>query len=84
MQQNQVAGQAVQAGAFGGGREGVQQAELERATQQISDKHKHKVSKCITISSTTTSFKHKLLQEDKHYWVLEHNSKLCNKEIFKV
>jgi hypothetical protein len=34
MQQNQLAGQAVQAGAFGGGREGVQQAELQRATQQ--------------------------------------------------
>jgi hypothetical protein len=33
MQQNQLAGQAVQAGAFGGGREGVQQAELQRATQ---------------------------------------------------
>jgi hypothetical protein len=31
--QNQVAGQAVQAGAFGGGREGVQQAEVERARQ---------------------------------------------------
>lgn len=34
MAQNQLAGQAVQAGAFGGGREGVQQAELQRATQQ--------------------------------------------------
>jgi len=34
MQQNQIAAQAVQAGAFGGGREGVQQAELQRATQQ--------------------------------------------------
>ena len=33
-QQNQLAGQAVQAGAFGGGREGVQRAELQRATQQ--------------------------------------------------
>jgi hypothetical protein len=33
IQQNQLAGQAVQAGAFGGGREGVQQAELQRATQ---------------------------------------------------
>ena len=33
-QQNQIAGQAVQAGAFGGGREGVQRAELQRATQQ--------------------------------------------------
>jgi hypothetical protein len=33
MQQNQLAGQAVQAGAFGGGREGVQQAEIQRATQ---------------------------------------------------
>ena len=30
MAQNQLAGQAVQAGAFGGGREGVQKAELER------------------------------------------------------
>ena len=30
-QQNQIAGQAVQAGAFGGGREGVQRAEQERA-----------------------------------------------------
>jgi hypothetical protein len=30
MAQNQLAGQAVQAGAFGGGREGVQQAEMER------------------------------------------------------
>jgi hypothetical protein len=29
MQQNQLAGQAVRAGAFGGGREGVQQAELQ-------------------------------------------------------
>ena len=29
--QNQLAGQAVQAGAFGGGREGVQRAEIERA-----------------------------------------------------
>jgi hypothetical protein len=34
IQQNQLAAQAVQAGAFGGGREGVQQAELQRATQQ--------------------------------------------------
>jgi hypothetical protein len=34
MQQNQLSAQAVQAGAFGGGREGVQQAELQRATQQ--------------------------------------------------
>lgn len=33
-QQNQLSAQAVQAGAFGGGREGVQQAELQRATQQ--------------------------------------------------
>jgi hypothetical protein len=33
IQQNQLAAQAVQAGAFGGGREGVQQAELQRATQ---------------------------------------------------
>ena len=33
MQQNQLAAQAVQAGAFGGGREAVQQAELQRATQ---------------------------------------------------
>jgi len=33
-QQNLLAGQAVQAGAFGGGREGVQRAELQRATQQ--------------------------------------------------
>jgi hypothetical protein len=31
MAQNQLAGQAVQAGAFGGGREGVQRAEQERA-----------------------------------------------------
>jgi hypothetical protein len=30
MAQNQLAGQAVQAGAFGGGREGIQQAEMER------------------------------------------------------
>ena len=34
MQQNQLSAQAIQAGAFGGGREGVQQAELQRATQQ--------------------------------------------------
>jgi hypothetical protein len=33
-QKNQLSAQAVQAGAFGGGREGVQQAELQRATQQ--------------------------------------------------
>ena len=33
MQQNQIAANAVASGAFGGGREGVQQAELERATQ---------------------------------------------------
>jgi len=33
MAQNQLAAQAVNAGAFGGGREGVQQAELQRATQ---------------------------------------------------
>jgi hypothetical protein len=33
-QQNQLSAQAVQAGAFGGGREGVQRAELQRATQQ--------------------------------------------------
>ena len=33
MQQNQIAANAVQSGAFGGGREGVQQAELQRATQ---------------------------------------------------
>ena len=32
MAQNQLSGQAVQAGAFGGGREGVQRAELQRAT----------------------------------------------------
>jgi hypothetical protein len=31
MAQNQLSGQAVQAGAFGGGREGVQRAEQERA-----------------------------------------------------
>ena len=30
MAQNQLAGQAVQAGAFGGGREGVQRSEMER------------------------------------------------------
>jgi hypothetical protein len=30
MAQNQLSGQAVQAGAFGGGREGVQRAEMER------------------------------------------------------
>jgi hypothetical protein len=34
MGQNQLASQAVQAGAFGGGREGVQQAEQERARLQ--------------------------------------------------
>jgi hypothetical protein len=34
MQQNQLSAQAVNAGAFGGGREGVQRAELQRATQQ--------------------------------------------------
>ena len=33
MAQNQLSAQAVNAGAFGGGREGVQQAELQRATQ---------------------------------------------------
>ncbi len=33
MAQNQLSAQAVGAGAFGGGREGVQQAELQRATQ---------------------------------------------------
>ncbi len=33
MQQNQIAANAVQSGAFGGGREAVQQAELQRATQ---------------------------------------------------
>jgi len=33
MQQNQIAANAVASGAFGGGREGVQQAELQRATQ---------------------------------------------------
>jgi len=33
-QQNQLSAQAVNAGAFGGGREGVQRAELQRATQQ--------------------------------------------------
>ena len=33
MAQNQLAANAVQAGAFGGGREGIQQAELQRATQ---------------------------------------------------
>jgi hypothetical protein len=32
-QQNQLASQAIKAGAFGGGREGVQRAELQRATQ---------------------------------------------------
>jgi hypothetical protein len=32
-QQNQLSAQAVNAGAFGGGREGVQRAELQRATQ---------------------------------------------------
>jgi len=32
MMQNQLAGQAVGAGAFGGGREGVQQAELQKRT----------------------------------------------------
>ena len=32
MQQNQIGAQAVQAGAFGGGREGVQRAELQRGT----------------------------------------------------
>ena len=32
MMQNQLAGQAVGSGAFGGGREGVQQAELQRRT----------------------------------------------------
>ena len=31
--QNQLAAQAVRAGAFGGGREGVQRAEIERARQ---------------------------------------------------
>jgi hypothetical protein len=45
MQQNQLAGQAVQAGAFGGGREGVQQAEYKEQLKQILDKHKHKVFK---------------------------------------
>ena len=33
MASNQLAANAVQAGAFGGGREGIQQAELQRATQ---------------------------------------------------
>ena len=33
MAQNQLAANAVQSGAYGGGREGVQQAELQRATQ---------------------------------------------------
>ena len=33
MAQKQLAANAVQAGAFGGGREGIQQAELQRATQ---------------------------------------------------
>ena len=32
MKQNQIAQQAVQSGAFGGGREGVQRAELQRGT----------------------------------------------------
>ena len=34
MQANQIGAQAVQSGAFGGGREGVQQAELMGATQR--------------------------------------------------
>ena len=34
MAQNQLAGQAVQAGAYGGGREGIQQAELQGRTLQ--------------------------------------------------
>jgi hypothetical protein len=32
MMQNQLGAQAIEAGAFGGGREGVQQAELQRGT----------------------------------------------------
>jgi hypothetical protein len=32
MMQNQLGAQAIGAGAFGGGREGVQQAELQRRT----------------------------------------------------
>ncbi len=38
MAQNQLAGQAVQAGAFGGGREGVQRAEMERGRLALLDK----------------------------------------------
>ena len=34
MKQNEIAAQAVNTGAFGGGREGVQQAESERARLQ--------------------------------------------------
>ena len=45
MMHNQVGAQAIQAGAFGGGREGVQQAELQGRTFQLWVKHRHKVFK---------------------------------------
>jgi hypothetical protein len=56
IQQNQLAGQAVQAGAFGGGREGVQQAEIQRATQaNIGQAQAARFSKCSTNSGSTTA-----------------------------
>jgi hypothetical protein len=53
MAQNQLSGQAVQAGAFGGGREGVQRAEQERARLgAIGQAQQTGFSNCIRCSST--------------------------------
>ena len=56
MMQNQLGAQAIGAGAFGGGREGVQQAELQGRTlsamgQSTSTRFQH----CIRCSTKTTT-----------------------------
>ena len=56
MMQNQIANQAIQSGAFGGGREGVQQAELQgRTLEAMGRAQQQGFQYCIRCSSKATS-----------------------------
>jgi hypothetical protein len=55
MAQNQLSAQAINAGAFGGAREGVQRAELQRATQaNIGQSLASGFQQAVRVGSTTT------------------------------
>jgi hypothetical protein len=55
MAQNQLSAQAVQSGAFGGGREGVQRAEQERARLGAVGEAQQQDLNCIRCCTKSTT-----------------------------